>query len=256
MLAYLKQYYNNIMLQIQWMKPYLQMVRRMQMRTDIKETPDLLAAIEQTAMEIALLVKLGKEGDYNKVVVLDFYFRTSPQTEFSQKYQAPTTKFMGRTEVILKSYALTDTQIKAYEMNSKLEDYELLDQIGGDIKDALEAFGEELKIYLKQADKVSTQSSEDAVKEAKAALKKKEGGAAPTKVAEEQPWWKPIEPFVMVPKGFIDIIGIFIKFPKISKEKRPTKAVLNKQLDSAKSAATGSAWLMYNIFKKSHRMIA
>ncbi|MBW3010725.1 hypothetical protein KY326_00715 [Candidatus Woesearchaeota archaeon] len=258
MLAYLKQYYNNIMLQIQWMKPYLQMSKRMNMRMDIKETPDILAAIEQTAMEIELLIKIGKSGNHNTVVVLNLYFRTSPETEFSQKYQAPTTKFMGRTEISLKSYALSDAQVKAYEMNSKLEDYELLDQIGGDIKDSLESFGDELKIYLAQANKVATQSSEDAVKEAKSKMAAGASAQAGTKVVEKQPWWKPIEPFVMVPKGFIDIIGIFITFPKFSKskEKKPTKAVLDKQLDDAKTGATGTAWLMYNLFKKSHRMIS
>ncbi|MCK4669792.1 MAG: hypothetical protein KAT43_01220 [Nanoarchaeota archaeon] len=256
MLTYLKQYYNTIQLNIQWMKPYLQQMRRMQMRMDIKETPDILAAIEQTAMEIELLVKLGKEESYNKVVVLNFYFRTSPETEFSQKYQAPTTKFMGRMEITLKSYAFTDAQIKAYELNAQIDDYELLNQIGGDIQAALDSFGAELKVYLEQADKVGSQSSKDAVTEAKTAMRKAGPPGELPLIVEKRAWWHPIEPFVMIPKGFIDIISIFIQLPKFKREKKPLKSELKTQLDDVKSSATGTAWLIYNIFKKSHRMVA
>ncbi|MBD3259351.1 hypothetical protein GF371_01840 [Candidatus Woesearchaeota archaeon] len=251
MLSYLKQHYNTIKMYMQWIKPYMKTAQRLKLNMSFQDRADLIVAIEQTLMEIELLAVGKASGPYHSVVNLVFGFRATPETEFSQKYQAPTTKFSGRVEITFNARAMTSDQLMAYRIFKEQEDLSLLSDLSEGVKEAMDAIGDDLKIFLKEAEGNITY--EEAKKELKAESEAK------ITMPEKKPWYQPIEPFAYVFIGFKDLIEIFVKLPSLGKKekgKKPKKYEVEKNLASAYESAVGSSFLLYNLFKKAHRMIA
>jgi hypothetical protein len=250
MLSYLKQHYNTIKMYMQWVKPYMKTAQRLKLNMSFQDSADLIVAIEQTMMEIELLAVGKASGPYHSVINLVFGFRATPETEFSQKYQAPTTKFSGRVEITFNARVMTSDQLMAYKIVKDQEDMGLLGDLSESVKEAMDAIGDDMKVFLKEAE--GNLSYEEAKKELNAEKEAK------VSVPEKRPWYQPIEPFAYVIIGFKDLIEIFVKLPSLKgkPEKLPKRYEVEKNLAAACDSAVSSSFLLYNLYKKAHRMIA
>jgi hypothetical protein len=254
MLSFVKQHYNSIMLNVKWVKPYLRSVQRMTMSEEFKDSPDIVTALEQVMMEIELFAFVKEDKKYNQIVNPIIRFRTSPESEYSQKYQAPTSKFSGRVELEIQSWVLSDAQVLAYKAKIQKEDFELLgyDQA---VREATESLGKELRIYLEQADKDI--NSKEAVEEAIKELRKGDEKKKKDKKSYEPDFSSSIaDPFLQVFKGFKEIGDAFGIVPSLKKSDKTSKYKAGKDEEDAKEGVLKAQNKLYGTFKRSHDMLA
>ena len=238
-IKYLRSHYNAILMNIQWLKPYLKQIQRLSKLPGAEEKPDLLAAVEQAYMEIEIFGKGKPVGDIIPVVDVYFTFRTNPEMMYDQQMQYRKPVHTGRIDMTVMSRTMTEDQILAYKIMKQEEDFELLGTISKSIQDSLEALGDDLKTFLKEA---GEEFSEEKGVEKEI----------------EKPRGIPIfEPFLNVFKGFKDIgEGMFGGLVSRSKPAGEiSKWQWKKDEADAKAKATKGAFLVYWIYKKSHRMV-
>ncbi|MBW3012208.1 hypothetical protein KY311_03410, partial [Candidatus Woesearchaeota archaeon] len=87
MVKYLRQHYNAIKLNMQWLKPYLKTMQRLEQKPGAERKPDLIAAVEQAFMEIELFATIKKFGKYNAITDVNFTFRTNPEMMYDAQMQ-------------------------------------------------------------------------------------------------------------------------------------------------------------------------
>ena len=235
-LKYLRQHFEIIRMYITWVKPYLKNIQRLQLDQTKSDTPDLIAAFESSMIEVELLAVKGKDSDSIKQCILIHYlFRTRPEMSYNQEYQRGPLH-LGRIEIDYRAYAWSDAEIDNYKRMREQEDFQLLGVIDGSVKAALEALGDELMRYLKEAGEEFTD-------------KKESPKSAPKRSG----------PFLSVFEGFAELFTSF----KIRKELK-TKAKKPKQTDlmklaisrkNAEDAVKKTMWGTYHNFKKQHDML-
>jgi len=147
-LKFLRQHYEVIRMYIQWVKPYLRNIQRLQLDLSKTETPDLLVAFESSMIEVELLAR--KPGAVNQCLLLHYLFRTRPEMNYQQEYQKGPLH-LGRVEIDFRVYAWTDEQVENYKRMREQEDFQLLGLIDTSVKAAMESLGDELMRYLKEA---------------------------------------------------------------------------------------------------------
>lgn len=235
-LKYLRQHFEIIRMYMTWVKPYLRNIQRLQLDQTKTETPDLIVAFESSMIEIEILAVKGKDDDKVKECILMHYlFRTRPEMNYSQEYQRGPLH-LGRIEIDFRAYAWTDKEIENYKRMREQEDFQLLGVIDGSVKAALEALGDELMRYLKEAGEEFEE--------------KKEMPKAPLKRSG---------PFVSVLQGFAELFTSFSAKKEVKQaNKKITQTDLMK-LAVAKSKAEDSVkkvmWNTYHHFKKQHDML-
>jgi len=234
MVSYMKQHYNAILLNVQWIKPYLKTVKRLTSKPGGEEMPDIVAAIEQAYMEIQILANIETYGNYNSIVDVSFKFRTSPEMMYDSQNQYRKPSHTGRVEMVFSARAMTDDQILAYKTSLELEDFEMIGAISNSIKEAMDALGDDLKKYLEEAE---------------GKVKKDE-----LKLKEEHENINVFEPFVEIFKGFRSVYYAF-GFPEFKGKEETSKWQSDKDFKAAKTKSTKQAFLCFWIYKKSHRMI-
>ena len=148
-LKYLRQHFEIIRMYMIWVKPYLKNIQRMQLDQSKTDTPDLIAAFESSMIEIETLA-IKPSGPVNQCILMHYLFRTRPEMSYSQEYQRGPLH-LGRIEIDFRAYAWTDKEIENYKKMKEHEDFQLLGIIDGSVKAALEALGDELMRYLKEA---------------------------------------------------------------------------------------------------------
>lgn len=234
-LKYLRQHFDIIKLYMNWVKPYLKNIQRMQLDQSKTETPDLVAAFEGSLVEIEFLAKFAPENNkaYKSVILATFEYRTMPQMSYVQEGYNRGPLHVGEVKVTLRPYAWTDQDIEEYKKMRDSEDFELLGLIDASVKAAMESLGEELEKYLVEAGEKLD--------------KKPEGKQKATY----------LEPFTSVFKGFWEL-GTAFKPMKKPKPKAPRLSSYNKdqEKERAMGAARARMWLIYKNYKKAHRMIA
>ena len=143
---------------------------------------------------------------------------------------------LGRIEIDFRTYACTDKEIEIYKKLREQEDFQLLGVIDGSVKAALEALGDELMRYLKDAGEEFEE--------------KKVMPKAPVKRSG---------PFMSVFEGFAELFTSF----KVKKEIKQAKKKVT-QTDLFKLAISKSEaekriksvmWNTYHHFKKQHDML-
>ncbi|MBW2995416.1 hypothetical protein KY312_03610, partial [Candidatus Woesearchaeota archaeon] len=200
----------------------------------------ILAAIEQAYMEIEIL-GVGKPIKPSGVMpIVDCYFvyRTNPEMMYDQQMQYRKPTHTGRIDMKVMSRVMTEDQILALKILKEEEDLELLGSISQSVQDSLESLGEDLKTYLKEAKEVFPEEK-------------------PVEKAAEKTKGVPIfEPFLNIFRGFKELgEGMFggISLPKGKGEVSSWQQ--KKDFAAAKAKATKEAFLVYWVYKKSHRMI-
>jgi len=237
-LKYLRQHFEIIRMYMTWVKPYLKNIQRMQLDQSRADTADLIVAFESSMIEVeTLAVKPVKIAgvDINQCILMHYLFRTRPEMSYSQEYQRGPLH-LGRVEIDFRAYAWTNKEIENYKRMREQEDFQLLGVIDGSVKAALEALGDELMRYLKEAGEEFEE--------------KKEISKPPVKRSG---------PFVSVFAGFAELFTSF-KMNKAVKQskKKPTqtdalKLAIAKK--NAEDAVKKVMWNTYHHFKKQHEML-
>ncbi len=231
-LRYLRQHWDVIKMYMNWVKPYLRNIQRMQMKEKHIKSADIIGAFETSVTEIEVLARRPhKNGKFESVVLLNLFYRTSPTMSYNQEYQKGPLH-MGTVEGTLRAYAWTNEQIEMYEKMKDEEDMELLKSIDNSVKAAMEALGEELEQYLKEA---------EAKKEELPELKEEKKLSKALK--------ETTDPFLSVFKGFGSLFGALIPTKQSSKTK------LKNNMSEAKGLAKTAAWQTYKNFKKSRGLL-
>ncbi len=253
--GYLKQHYNNIRLYMNWVKPYLRNIRRLNPNSGKALSSDLIAAFEGEMIEIEILAHKKKKpkDKYASVVLANFDYRTVPQLEWVPHAQERRSVMVGRAEMNLKAYAWTDDQIENYRKMKEAEDMELLKEVDESIGTAMDALEEDLKKYLDEKD----EGDEKEVKSKEKKWNIEKGkfvevtGKKANKSNSSLSLRNTADPFIQVFKGFEMLLKPFsfkIDLFKGSSKKDNKKAAIGE--------AKLRAWLLYKFYKKAHQLLS
>ena len=234
-LKFLRQHFDIIRMYMTWVKPYLKNIQRMQLDQSKSDTADLIVAFESSMIEIEIIaIKPGSEG-YHQCMLMHYLFRTRPEMNYSQEYQRGPLH-LGRVEIDFRAYAWTDQEIENYKRMRQHEDLKLLGVIDGSVQAAMQALGDELLRYLKEAGE-EFEEKKGSVKEADGS----QGG---------------MHSLLSSLSGMFSSPG-----PKKPKYKRPKKASqteIMKKVFAKKDAEDKLKkvmWTTYHHFKKQHDML-
>ncbi|MFA5887552.1 MAG: hypothetical protein WC852_02485 [Candidatus Nanoarchaeia archaeon] len=231
--SYLRQHYNSIRLYMNWVRPYLQNINQLQMRGSVNDA-DIVSAFETSKIYVELMAqKKGGYSKYHPVVLVKMTHVTRPELSYSPQGQKQPTH-VGKVQVEISSYAVTQAQIDAYKGNKDKEDVELLASVDA----TMMAIKDDLKKYLGE---MGEKFGED----------KKE---------EKQHQEGILSPFTAMFSVFKDLFSLFKtdkKKPSESffgfKEKKESKKD-EAEKDKAADFAKNMAWIMYDVFKKVNKM--
>lgn len=200
-IKYLRQHYTVIETYIGWVKPYLRHVKRLQMKEDEFNTPDLITSFETSSTEIEVLgVKPNPGNKYNSVVLLNYKYNTRPVMQYQQERHQGAAH-IGKCALTIRTYAWTDEQIQNYKDMKRDEELELLGVVDDKLGSAMDMLGEELENYLKEAE--GTLEDEEDDEEADAP-------EDPSTLEKIQGSSTVFDPFVSVFKGIGEIGGLFV----------------------------------------------
>ncbi|MBU1198732.1 MAG: hypothetical protein KKF46_06420 [Nanoarchaeota archaeon] len=246
LLKYLRQHWNIIKTLMNWAKPYLRNIARMQMSPEHMDSPDIVGAFETSMMEIELLAyKKPNKGDYHPCVLTTFKYRTRPELSFQQdNYAHRGPIHVGKVEVTFRAYGWTKKQMDAYRKYKRDEDMLLLGLVDSSVQNAMDALGEELETYLWEA---GEKEFEEKRKAKEFAEKKKE------KAFEKQMAVGMIDPFISIFKGFWEIFSLFA--PSGIFQKSSAGKISGSSSDAA-NAASGAMFNAYKYYKKAHGMLS
>ncbi|NQU98857.1 hypothetical protein HQ533_05290 [Candidatus Woesearchaeota archaeon] len=244
-LKYLRQHWAVIKMYMDWLKPYLRNIRRMQMSEKQIESPDLIAAFEGSMTEIEIMaVKPSKTGAH-PVIIGTFEYRTRPDMSFHQdQYAHKGPLHVGRASVKLRIYGWSDKEIENYKKYKRQESMKLFSVIDGSVKAAMEALGDELEGYLQEAgENIHLEEPEPKTKKKKRSMN-----------------LGVLDPFVAVFGGIGELFGALLPSGLFSgKEEREPASKPIKVTDKARKAAikiaSFNAYQTYKNYKKGHQMI-
>lgn len=155
-LKYLRQHYDIIKMYMNWVKPYLKNIRRMQMDEKRMESANLISAFEGAMIEIETLaikpfIDRATGAKANAIYSVHFEYRSRPEMRFQQEGYQRGPLHVGRTVMSIRTYAWTDDDIKRYKEFRAKEDFDLLASINSSVEAAYTALGGDLEKYLKEA---------------------------------------------------------------------------------------------------------
>ncbi|MBI4153945.1 hypothetical protein HY501_01285 [Candidatus Woesearchaeota archaeon] len=226
-LKYLKQHYSVIKLYMNWLRPYLSTVQRLQMKGALTDA-DLVSAFETSKIQLELMAYKTSGKKYLPVVLVKFEHVTRPELIYTPQGQRQPVH-MGRTEILIEPYVATKEQIEAYKAKQDKEDLEIL----GHIFEAMNALREDLEKFLIDADKLLEKEKND------------------ERLDPPRPAGGLLEPYVSLLKGVREFLPGGKKKDGKKEDKMSAIELRNEKKSAEKTAAMG-AWLVYDIFKKAH----
>lgn len=252
-LKYLRQHFNVIKLYNSWLKPYLRNMRRLTM-ADRSTDADLVSAFEGSIIEVEnLFYKLPPKGDYSKeikrnqyvysVILVSMRYRSKPSMNYHAEYQRGPLH-IGQAEIVLRAYAWDWDTIQRYTNLKSKEDLEMIGEVDGSVKAAMESLGEELERYLKEA------GEEVELDYPKQEKEKKE------KAMDRIKKYRDRDPFLALAYGAKELFYDPFKKSGSGKKDQPSAALKENETDVAAKVAKGSLWQTYKNFKKAHDMLA
>jgi hypothetical protein len=245
-LKYLRQHYQTIKMYISWVKPYLRNVQKLQSPEKYDRNPEIISAFEGAVMEIEFLArKHDKAHDEDgkldpkkplPTVLATFVYRVKPNIQYAgQQERAPL--HYGRVEFTLRCYGWTQEDAAQYIKYREQETLELIGMVDASLRDSLDAMGEELLQYLRDAGET------DSLPELKKAEEKKK---------DEAPKMNLFEPFTALFKGLGDMATMPFEGLIPKKEEKPK---MRGNPKAAKDALAG-AFNAYKNYKKAHGMVS
>ena len=230
---YLKQHYDIIKMYMEWVKPYLKNIKRLRLRHDKVETADLISAFEGSMIEMEFLAK-RKFGSVYGCVLAHFDCRTRPTMSFQQEgWQHKGPIHVGRIVLTLRLYMWTKEEVDSFLRLRRDENLELYGEVDETVKAAMNAMGDELKKYLREA---GEKFFDD-------------------KPAEKQKQPSGFEPFTSVFKGFGELAGAI--FPKKSSQGGGADTFkIEQDKEKAEEGVRKSMWYCYKNYRKANKMLA
>jgi len=234
-LKYLHQHFNSIKLYMNWVRPYLKNIKKLQ-QGETLDSVDLITASEGSVVDLEILgtkriheANIGDLGYHYKkyfpVIQIKMHWRTRPAMMYQQEYQKGALH-LGRVLITFNAFALTKKQLDTYKEKKDEEDMELLSSINA----SMDALKEDLDKYLKEG-----------IKDKDKTEKSKKGEKLPRINALA-------EPFTNLGKGLSSIIPY-----KKGKTKGRWSEKEEKKVASLKSSV--DLQIIYEIFKKAHKMV-
>ena len=238
MLKYLRQHFNIIKMYIGWVRPYLNNIRRLQMKGEETDV-NLVSSFESSNIELELLgikkdyVVTVPRGDTNvdipmkfkkyfPCILVKFKFSTIPQMAYQQEYQRGAIH-AGRTDIFIEPYVVTEKDIEEYRVEKDKEDMELITSLN----EAMDSLKEELTHYLEEAGELKKEEMEE---------KKRE---------------KILTPLTSAFEGFGDMFGALFK---MGAKTQTAEGMKVDEKSEAKKVATKIAWTAYDVFKKANQL--
>jgi len=253
-LKYLRQHWDVIEMYMNWIKPYLRHIARLQMNEDQLGEPDLIGAFEQSYIETeVLLARPGKKKTMFEVCLLSIDFRTRPQMSYSQEYSHRGPLHTGRAEINIRGYLWSKDCIDAYLRYRKEEDLYMLGVVDRSVQAAMESLGEELEQYLAEAGEPKYKDRIEAEQKELEKNMKKYGGIP-------NPAMGVLEPFTGIFKGFGEIfqMGGWNLGTRREKKSSPKKFVFSKEprYGDKMGGLSHSLYQGQKNFKKKHDMLS
>jgi hypothetical protein len=236
-LKYLRQHFDIIKMYMNWVRPYLRNIQRLQTDQRKAETPDLVSAFEGSMVEIEFLGKFLPEGNSECYAIMHIHFdyRTRPQMNYMQEGYQRGPLHIGQVNMHMRTYAWTEEDIEAYKQMRHMEDMELLSVVDASVKAAMEALGDELEKYLIEAGDKPWDKPEAEKKE------------------EKRPGI--FDPLMSVGKAFGS--GVMTVVPAFGGGgKKKSNYQLSGEKSKAENDAVFKTWTTYKNYKKAHRMLA
>jgi hypothetical protein len=236
-LKYLRQHYETIKLYMGWIKPYLRNIKKLQLNEKSLDTEELITAFEGAVIELEVLcVKKNPSKVVHPCVLVNIHYRTRPALNYMQEGYQRGPAHTGKFDMTLRGYAWSEPEIKNYLRMKEDEDMQLLGEINESIKASMEALGDELKSYLREA---GEKFPED---------KAIQPGPPKGKNA--------LDPFISVFKGFGELATIF-QAPKGTKPEwmKKSSVELEGETISAKDDLKKTVYTVYKNYKKMHGML-
>ncbi len=174
-LKYLRQHYQSMKLYIDWLKPYLRNIKRLQMQESVNDK-DIIASFETNKVELELLgvrkkyyveTYYGHEEErifkkYFPCVRVKFNYVSLPQMAFYAEGQRGAIH-RGYSEITFEGFIATKQDIDEYRKKQEAEDLELLSSVN----EAIAALGDELVKYLEESGESKIAEKPKEVKEEK-----------------------------------------------------------------------------------------
>ncbi len=204
-LKYLRQHWDIIQMYLNWVKPYLRHIARLQMNEDKLNEVDLIGAFEQSMIETEVLFAKPMSGDAKKigmfeVVLITINFRTRPQMNYQQEGYQRGPSHSGQADIFWRGYHWSDDHIQNYLRYRREEDLYMLGVVDRSVMAAMEALGDELEKYLAEA-------GEPKYKDRLEKERKKEEARLKKEAKESGMFIGVLEPFKNVGSGLNDLFG-------------------------------------------------
>jgi hypothetical protein len=234
-LKYLRQHFNVIKVYLNWLRPYLRNIKRLQMQGTMSNK-DVVAAFDTSQIELeilaikkqyeALVIPRHKELIYFKnyfpCVRVRWNFVAIPQLAYQEEFQRGAIH-RGKTIITIEAFVATQKEIDEYKKKLDDEDLDLLTAVD----ESLLALKEDLDKYLALAGQEEKKEEEDQKRDS---------------------WYEPV---VGVAKGFKDMTSALKGVVGMKKNKG-----FAGEKSAAKSLASLDAYLCYKVYKQSHGMMA
>ncbi len=228
-LAYLRQHFDIIQMYIDWVKPYLRHIARLQMKDKNLNAPEVIGAFESSMLDIELMGYRREEG-VNGVFLVTYMMRTRPEMKVVQEGYQRGPVHIGWFEMHMRVYGWTDEEMNNYRKLKRKENMMLMGEVSTSVQKAMESLGEELEKYLTEARGDWREKKEEGQPVKKSLLEKMFGDFYTSKeIKQKQEGGKE-------------------KIDSRQQQKREeTKAALVKYV-------TRNGYEMYKNFKKAHKM--
>lgn len=242
---YLKSQVASLKMYAEWTKPYLIAAKKLGMKDF--NSPNIVGAFNNLEMELELMgqketkvqsliedEKLPEDATTTdkiyQVIRVKFKFRSIPQGSNTQQGYAY--RQGGRFDMVFYSYALTAKQLAALK---KAEEDEGLDLINDMVETSLRELGQDILKYLEEGMLY------------KNAFEKEQ---KQNEIAEKN---YAVGPFKALFGGFGDI---FKPLSKSFSFRKSSDYYNQFVISEAKDGATGSAFTLYDVYKKAHGMLS
>ncbi len=245
-IKFLRQHYNAIQMYIDWIKPYLRNVKRLQQNFERTTSEDLIGAFEGSFTEIEIICYNKATKNCMGAVVVNLLFRTQPHMDYHQDgFQHKGPVHIGRSEFTMRGYLWTQEEFDNYVRMRESETLDMLGDIDASLREAIDAMGDDLRRFLKEAGEKFPEDIKKEEKDKEAAKRKKEQmkGA--------------IEPFTALFGGFKEVFGALAPSGMFSRKDKgkPTDWELKKEKKACAFMMNMALWNTYKNFKKAHRMV-